>query len=386
MSLTENRFNQEMNSASQLQFIGSAANLIEQKKESGECEPVSIVNFNPVALKLSGLFEQYCVPSPMDTRLPADVSRVKCKFDKREHVGHVLTITEPKIYGRNSGGFRSQTNNEPVLEREPKIALPVQIGYSFLENFSPIYVMGPDNVVANRPREMGAAAQMHGVMAFKGTIRTLERLLHELAQGGNPKIEVPFAKPTKVGKLATIGQFEQRSYRWVECYLDAYMVKMFEGQLKYADSRIARANRLFHGDEVDRKNITDVDRDWRRWAIALGYAKETEDGKKDWLYSMMSLSREDGPAEVNENLRNCKFCKAKEPAENTLICPNCHNPIDVFTSYMAGADVPDSLLMTLRGEERQIVLEERALRRAGFEDAPAAAKPKSKPASEPAAS
>lgn len=350
---------QEKIGASQEAFREKARETREHLVESGQCEPFTVVNFNPVAMKLAGEFERYGIPSPNDDRLPKDVLRVRLDYDGKARIGHCVTIRDPHIYGRNVNATWAKGGGpgDAIPEREVMYFLPVAIAYNFLEHFSPIFVTGSDNRAAAPPKDQ---RKFYGVLAFRGDINNLEKILAE-ERPEKRVIHVPLAVSRQTDKL------QSRTYKSVPTPLDDYLEKMFTGQLKFADATISRAQQRWNGTDEDRKDISTTDRIWYRWAINLGYAEPPKPGEKTWLNELLTLNMGKTPADPTGGRRKCQSCRTLEPELNTPFCPKCNAPINTFETFMAGFPVADAWLMALRGEERDIALEEMKLRRQGFD-------------------
>jgi hypothetical protein len=348
----------------EIQQIGEAQTLFRDQAaakrdeliSTGQCEPYSVVNFNPCDLPMQGELKRYKVPSPFDPRLPKDVSRIRLEFDGIERVGHLLTIREPHMYGKMVGAQSGNAPGEAIPQREPQWFTPQVIVYKFLEKYSPIFMAPTGTVLPASPKD---ARKIHGVLIFKGDIHTLERLLDE-EDTSRQVIEVPVASVRMIGKIA------HATYRNVTYNLQDYIVRMFAGQKRFADATIARAQQKWSS-EQNGMDISDSDRVWYRWAIDMGYALRPKAGEKTWLSEMITLI-DPNTVRPDLNLRKCPYCRAAEPEAETPFCGKCNAPMDVFRTYMAGHHVADSYLMTLRGEEREIALAERKLRREGFDE------------------
>ena len=334
---------------------------VEEAKDSGQCTPFTVINFNPVPLGLSGVLKQYKVWTPDDGKLPADVLRISLPWEGKARRGHVLTIREPKKDGKMVGAQAGASPGEVTAQREPKLYMPKEIAYSFLEHYSPVFAAKPGTVLPPAPKD---ARRIYGVLVFEGDIHTLEAILDQ-DDPAKRIINVP------VCHIQTIGKTSIKSFRTVPYSFDKYLEQMFTGQKKFADGAITRAQQKWNGTDQDRADISDVDRVWYRWAIDMGFAKQPAPGEKTWLNEYLTLIGDDGP-KVDPNLRKCQACRAIEPEPNTPFCPKCAAPINTFTTFMAGFPVADAWLMALKGEEREVALAEMKLRKQGFgDDAPA---------------
>lgn len=360
---------QEAIGESQGQFRDKARDLREQLIESGQCEPCTVVNFNPVGMGLQGELARYRIPSPNDERLPKDVLRITLPFDGRDRVGHCYTIRDPHVYGRNVNATWHQGGGpgDAIIQREPMYYLPVAIGYIFLEHYSPIFVTEKDNKAAPPPKD---ARKFYGVMAFRGDIHTLGKVLEE-SDPARRVIHVPLAVVRQTGKV------QSRTYKFVPASLDEYLDKMFTGQLKYADATISRAQQRWNGTDEDRKDISAADRIWYRWAIQLGYAEAPKPGERTWLNELLTLNM-GAKTETDGGRRKCQACRTPEPEPGTPFCPKCNAPINTFQTFMAGFPVAEAWLHALKGEERELVLAELEARRRGFEQETESAKPAAK--------
>ncbi|HUD74179.1 MAG TPA: hypothetical protein VMQ76_03830 [Terracidiphilus sp.] len=347
--------NSEVGEAQRL-FAQEARAKYEELMETGQVEPFTVVNFNPVEIGLQGLLKQYKVPSPSDVRLPPDVSRIRLPYDGKDRVGHLWTCRFPKIYGGMIGAKGVGNPGEVVPQQQVKYLLPIAIAYSFLEHFSPLFMAPAGVVLPPTPKD---ARRIYGLLVFKGDVHTLER---ELAKEDPAKqiIEVPIAHYRMIGKEAL------KTYRTTKVNLQEYIERMFAGQKRFADATISRAQQRWSEDQSIRE-ISENDRVWYRWAIHLGYAPQPKSGEKSWLNQMLSLTGAETEAKADSRLRKCQSCKKLEPEPDTPFC-SCGSPVNTFTTYMAGYPMADAWLMSLRGEEREVALAERKLRLQGFEE------------------
>ncbi len=339
------------------QKIGEAQELFAQKVKmrreqlEGHFSPFTIINFNPLALRLEGLFKRYSVASPDDERLPKDVHRVVMNWRGQDRVGHVLTIRDPLLTGRMSGAKQSGGPGEVVPEQEVAEYLPIAIAYSFLEHYSPIFATKGDGMAAAPPKD---ARRMYGVLAFEGDTHTLER---ERLEKNGRMIRVPLAK------VQTLGKVTQRFYDTVTVKLDDYLDQMFLGQRRYADAVISKAQQKFT-EGKGREEIGSAERTWYRWAIRMGYAPAPKDPDRTWLNELISLTAAEGSPDIT--LRKCPGCRAVEPEPDTPFCPKCNRPMDTFKTFMAGHHVAEGFLMALEGEERELAMAEYHRRQEGF--------------------
>lgn len=342
------------------QKIGEAQERFSQRAKmrreqlEGHFSPFTVINFNPLALRLEGIFKRYCVPSPDDERLPANISRVVMNWHGKDRVGHALTIREPLIYGKLTGAKGMGAPGEVLPEQEVAEYLPIAIVYNFLEHYSPIFVVKKDGMASAPPKD---ARRMYGVLAFEGDLHTLEP--QRLAQNGRT-IQVPLARTLTVGKTS------QRVYETVTFSLDEYLEQMFTGQKKYCDVIISRAQQKFTEGKA-REEIGASERTWYRWAIRMGYAPAPKESNKTWLNELISLTAaDDAPPGPTVTLRKCPGCRAVEPEENTPFCVKCNRPMDTFKTFMEGHHVPEGFLMALTGEEREQAMAEYQRRQQGF--------------------
>jgi hypothetical protein len=337
-------------------FRDQAAAKLQELADTGQCEPYTVVNFNPCDLPMQGEFKRYKVPSPFDTRLPKNVQRIRLEYEGKERIGHLMTLRDPHMYGKMIGATSGNAPGEAIPQREVQWFTPQVIAYKFLEKYSPIFMAPAGTVLPASPKD---ARKIHGVLIFKGDIHTIERVL-EMEDPEKQIIDVPVASVRMVGKIA------HATYRNVPYNLQEYIVRMFAGQKRFADATIARAQQKW-SEEQGIRDISDSDRVWYRWAIDMGYAQRPKPGEKTWLSEMITLTN---PTELKPhlNLRKCPYCRSSEPEPETPFCQKCNAPMDVFKTFMAGHHVADSYLMTLRGEERELALAERKLRREGFDD------------------
>jgi hypothetical protein len=375
---------QEAIGTAQQEFADKAKGKREELIEGGQCEPFSIANFNPTELGLQGELMRYKVPTPDDTRLPKGVLRITLPYDGKDRVGHVVTIREPHIYGRNVNATWHPGGGpgDAVPQREVMYYTPMAIAFNFLEHYSPIFITAADGRTAAPPKD---GRKIYGVLVWKGDIHTLQRALEE-DRVERRKIDVPVAVVRGSGKTAV------RTYRAVSTSLDDYLDHMFAGQLRFADAIITRGQQKWQGTDDDRKDISASDRVWYRWAIKLGYTAAPKPGERTWLNDLLSINAglPNHEEVAASKLRKCPACRTREPEQDTPFCPKCNAPMDVFQTFMGvpergilGVPVPEAWLQTLRGEQREIVLEELRIRSEGFGQTNGRGPYKGKSASQP---
>jgi hypothetical protein len=338
---------------SQRNFSMEASSKAEELRETGQCKPFTVVNFNPVPVDLSGELKRYRIPTADDDRLPKEVSRISFEWGGQIRRGHALTISEPHMYGRNAGAHSFNGNQAMAIpEREVQYFLPVAIAYHFLEHYSTIFVAkGPQRVTAP-PKDR---KKIFGLLVFEGNLRALEET--NLNKNGR-MIRVPVAREM---------QNRKRMYSTIEYNFDDYLDEMFSGQLKYADTVVSRAQAHANEGPEGMKEIGSNDRLWLRWAMQFDETLRTSPavvGNKAWLNDLMSLRG--ATDRTVDARRKCQACRAIEPEVGTPFCPKCNAPIDTFDTFMAGFPVSESWLQTLKGERREQALNEYHSRSAGF--------------------
>lgn len=340
--------------ASQREFAQKAAAERELLDETGQCKPFSIVNFNPVPLTLSGELSRYRVPSPIDERLPKDVSRITIGYQDKPRVGHVLTPRHAHIFGRMSNATGTGAPGEVLAQREVRHMLPSGIAYSFLEHYSPIFVTRKDGMATAPPTD---ARKIYGVMAFEGDVHTLAKLCDGDEMDEDATINVPVAKVIQGGT---------KIYNTIPYRLGDYLKNMFDGQLRYAKAKVMWAQGKANGSAEEMKEIDKGARIWLEFLIALGRVNPKTDpscvGRHAWRNE---ISDSYALAEL-EGLRKCPACKAYEPEADTPFCQKCNAPMDVFKTFMAGHVVSEAHLATLKGEQLEIALEEHERRSSIF--------------------
>ena len=343
--------NAEVGEAQRL-FAEQAEARVQEVIASGQCQPYTIINFNPVPLGLQGVLKQYKVWTPEDGKLPQDVFRVSLEYDGKLRRGHALTIRDPKKDGKMTGASGTGQPGEVIAQREPKLYMPREIAYSFMEHFSPVFTAVRGTVLPPAPKD---ARKIFGVLIFEGDIHTFENLMAE-EDPARRIIKVP------VCHVQTVGKTSIKSFRTVDFPLDEYMNQMFTGQRKYGDAAITRAQQKWNGTDEDRKDISDSDRVWFRYFIDLGYAKKPAPGEKTWLNEYLTLTGEGTDGRIK-----CQSCKTLEPELETSFCPKCNAPVDIFRTYVThGKPVAEAWLQSLKGEERELALEEYKRRKVGF--------------------
>lgn len=293
--------------------------LLAALRANGTAKEATVLNFNPVPLRLEGGIS-YKVPSVTDESVPPQ-ARLKFKYKGKEFPCTYLTITEPFIYPiiRDVTLKQGEDPADGVGVYDVLPCRQIEIAHLFWHS--------------NNNGDKGGSG-MGGVVIFEGNRHSIKKAL----DGDDVQINVPtFIKlPNNQREYFT----EPKSFMQV-------MGDQLDRARTYWLNEMQTAS-IYNNDEDQRKNITQVMRIGHQWALDRGLMTKVE----PWLLSQ------------SEPDETC-LCGAGRKAHAKYFCHACQRPFDPFQAYMDKELGIDSVHMQrIKDEQWPIVRKEEKRRQA----------------------
>lgn len=290
----------------------------------GPSAPATVVNLNPVELRLSGELASWTVPAA-----PAKEAELYLAFRGRRFPASYMTIRTPHVWLSHSG---TQTDTLAGIDTPAMTAnhiTPAGLAHQFYSHYS-----------------VGAAdAQyMGGILIFEGDIHTIDKKRLERNQG---EIWVPKQDVTLDGMGDVVWTVEPAQ-------LNEAMMELLEMQRSFCDKMIAEG----HGyatskSDIENKMLHRGHRTWHNWALDMGYLESP--------YTWASERLRDSPL---AHATYCPDCRTKQSEPEQYFCPACNAPFDGFKAFMAGKSVSPDRLAMYEGEQWDAILVEMERRNA----------------------
>jgi len=288
--------------------------LIASLRSTGQARPATILNFNPVALRLEGGIN-FKVPSVIDESVPEE-SRFKVTYKGRTYKASVLTVRDPIIF--------------PQIKDVKKIE-DVEVGEYIVKACKQIEIV--HNFLASYTDGTPSSSGMGGVICFEGD-------RHALKQRNQEKLEI--LVPTYV-PLPN----KTREYFTEPKEFSVELARSLDRQKAYCDNQCQLAQSMWD-DEDQRKNITDVHRIWAQFSLDMGWRQSVP----IWLTAQ------------NESEETCEGCGAGKKRATAFFCHACARPYSPLKAYMAGELGIESVhLNRIKPEEWVEVRKEEARRK-----------------------
>lgn len=301
--------------------------VIQAAKASGTAKPATILNFNPVALRLEGGLP-YKVPSIVDQGVPEDL-KLKFLYKGKTYRAHLLTITDPYPYPQITDVNLKQGEDmaDGVGIYDCKLCRPIESVHHFWVS-----------------SHLGASdsSNMGGVIVFEGDKHRIWD-----AEKNKPKEKARINVPTFIKLIDN-----NREYFVETKGFDEVMALTLDLQKLYCMRQIQMAS-IYHNTEDQRKNITEIHRIWDQYSVDMGW----QQAPSPW-----SLAQ-------TEPEETC-VCGAGKKNSLALLCHACARPYDPLKAYLAGEIGIDSVHMRkiTKPEEIAIVRKHEKEMRARFAD------------------
>ena len=289
----------------------------------GPCVPATVINLNPVDLKLIiGGDGRWCIP-------PAGKGeKINLKFKGRIFAGSYMTITSPWTYFAHTGTANDKQTGADMPAGEQHYVPPLGLAYQFHEHFV----------------EGAADAQgMGGVLIFEGDIHNLDAKRLERSENS---IWVP-KKEYLEGSIAEVVYPVERHS------LTTYLEQMLVMQRNFADMKINEGHSFATAQsDILRNQLSNDHRIWHNYALAMGYI----DKALPWAVERLF----DRP--TNEVIY-CPDCHERQSDPEQYFCSNCNAPFDTLKAFLAGKMVSPDRLAMYEGEDWDKIVAETNRRR-----------------------
>jgi hypothetical protein len=281
---------------------------LEALKSSGQLQPATILNFNPITLTVESGLIQYSVP-PV-TIAPGLAKRIELKLGEKKYSPTALVVRDPRLYFP----LRSVQKNGDEIERDydVKSALPLEQAYQFYKTYND---EGGNNV--------------GGVVVFQGDTNIFKKVPETI----------------KVPKWKMLPN-NTDMYFTVEEDFTEVLRRALDKQRAYCDLQLQNAQ-TYYDDPDQRKNVTNVHRTWAQYALDMGWKEK----KPDWLMT------------TRDNEATCTACGTFKKKADAHFCV-CGVPYDPFRSYMDGfLDIANVHLNRITPEQWKAVRKEEEKRK-----------------------
>jgi hypothetical protein len=282
-------------------------------RATGIAKPASIVNFNPVPLRMeSGI--QGKIPSAIDPAV-AEERRVEIEYNSRRYKGSLVTIRDPLLYpwiiDVQKTPEQEMADGQGVFDIA--VCKQIEIVHAYWTTY---------NVGAHDSSGMG------GVLIFEGDEHALKgNILH-------------------VPKFITLPDMS-REYFTEPSTLEREIHECLDTQKAYYDVQLQIAQ-TYWDDPDQRKNITMVHRIWAQWGLDMGFREKPP----EYLLT------------INDPTESCEGCGAAKKRALAYACHACGRYYDVFQAYMDKEIGFENMQMVrLKDEQWPLVHEEEARRR-----------------------
>jgi hypothetical protein len=289
----------------------------------GPCAPATVINLNPVPLRLEGELQRWMIP-PAGRGLQVDIA-----FRGRKFVGSYMTISTPHLYGSHSGTQNDRQSGVDMPLMEYNHIPPIGLAHQFYDHFV----------------EGAADAQyMGGVLIFEGDIHTLDPDRMERNDG---YVWVPKKEITLDGFGDVVYIVEPQKFS--ACVEQSVMT-----QRNYTDTQIAEGHG-FHNSksEIIQNQLSNYHRTWHNYALEKGYIEAA----LPWAVERMK----DSP---RTQMVLCPDCRTRQADPDQHFCANCNAPFDALKSFLAGKTVSPDRLTEYEGDEWKAIVKETKRRKA----------------------
>jgi hypothetical protein len=290
----------------------------------GPCAPFTVLNFNPVPLKLQGVLADHSVP-------PAGKGKIiKIPYNGRTFVASYVTLWNAKVWSVTISTESIKGFDEPAIRAD---YLPTKgIAHQFYSH----YVEGAMDALG-----------MGGIVIFDGDIYTIAD--KKKLEKANGMIRVPRIDQ----ELSTQDTVEYTCDE--RAFIEDVLASSLRRQKAYAESVIVEGHGFANSQADDIRNQLAPNHHilWHNWAIQMNYKTVPE----KWASDQLS----DTP---DTKAVNCPGCGTRQPTGNPPFCPKCNAPFNAFQSFMAGLPVPDAWLEMYEGEQWEQIVAEKSRRRA----------------------
>lgn len=266
--------------------------LIMSLKATGQAQPATILNFNPVTLRLDGGIE-FSVPTFWNKAVP-DKEVLTFKYRGKGYKATALTIREPRVYPQITDVKKEEDIEVGVYAM--KACKQIEIAHAFKLS----YTFGSPN-----------SSGMGGVVTFQGDKKALT--LKKQDDSGNQRNVIKVPTYTNLPN-------KTREYFTEEKWLDEELATALEMQKKYCQLQTQQAQTFWDQGDEHRGNITDVHRIWHQFEMDMGWRNVAA----PWI----TLHHDEA--------ETCEGCGEPKKRATAFFCHKCARPYDPLKAYMAG--------------------------------------------------
>lgn len=289
----------------------------------GPCAPATLLNFNPVKMRLEGELSDQTVPAAGTGK------KVTVPYNGRSFIASYVTFWNAKVWPviigtENLEGFDSSSIR-------PDYISPIGIAYQFYEHYVLKAVGGGVDAIG-----------MGGIVIYEGDVHLLTRKSLEELRVRVPMVDAEASTPSIV-----VYKSEERSF--AQCLADA-----LTKQRQFAEWMISEGHRFGNSQvEAIHNQLTGEHVRWHNYAIDMKYKTEPEKWAVDRL--------QDGPEVVHVY---CGDCRTKQTDSRQYFCSNCNAPFDPLKAFLDGKSVSPDRLAVYEGEDWEKIVAEQQKRNA----------------------
>lgn len=290
----------------------------------GPCAPCTLVNLNPVPLRLSGELQRWTVPASGNLG-----NQLNLKFRGRSFLSNYVTFRTPHVWLAHTGTQNDTLAGVDTPSMEARHIPPLGLAHQFFSH----YVEGASD-----------AQYMGGILIFEGDIHTLDK---KRMDASNRTLWVPKQDITLDGLGDVVYTVEGMT-------LDDCMSRALTQQRKYAEGRISEGHRYATSQSsIERNQLNNDHIVWHNWALEHGYIEKA--------YSWASEQLKDSPT---TQAVYCPDCRNRQADPDQYFCTNCNAPFDALKAFLSGKSVSPDRLAVYEGEEWEAIVTETQRRRA----------------------
>ena len=271
-------------------------------KNSGRLKPATIINFNPISLKVEDGHVPWRIPGCND-KLKKGIT---IEHDGRTYQAAYFTVREPSFVPWIRDVQKPSDEGEnPNAEYDAKFILPIELADQYrIQYTSPAFL------------------PMGGVIVLEGDIHSFTK-----------------AKTIRVPKSSRLPD-GTRSYFSEEADLLKELSATLDMQKAFCTFMLQQGDE-YNQDDLNRKNITACHRIWAQFALDMGWKQVAP----PWMNAQL------------DSEEACKGCGKGKSRSDAWFCA-CGRPYNPYAAFMAGENVPESYLFALKGKELEDVMKE----------------------------
>lgn len=265
-------------------------------KHSGRDKPSTVINFNPIQLRVC----DGNVPWPIPASIDKHKKGITLEYSGRSYQAAFFTVREPRFVAWPTDVKKPAVDDEnAIAEYKPIWISPIELLNQYkLEYTDPSKNMTGGVIVIE--------GDIHAFTKSKGTIR------------------IPKYEKLEDGRLSYFSE-EVDIAREIAACLDLQKTRC-TFMIQQGDE--------YNQDDQQRKNITPVHRIWAQYAIDMGWKQQAP----PWMSATL------------ESEETCKGCGKGKKRNDAWFC-DCGRPYNAFAAFMSGENVPEAYILALKGKE-----------------------------------